>query len=188
MKYRAVTCIALLLFTGLATGALMPTPPTIQIEQEEYLEADDWFQAGVELNSEGNYREATEAFSRSVALAPSNALAWLNLGTTQALSGDYTRGIDSLKKSVQLDPSLALAYSNLGEVCFRADRYDEAVEAYTILLKLWPGNANALYKLGLSHLLLDETEKAQGDYLSLKIVDPELAEKLRHAIIQGAGN
>mgnify|MGYP001221532136 CR=1 FL=1 len=188
MRHRTGTLITLLLFTGLATGALMPNPPPVHIEQEEYLEADDWFQAGIELNSEGNYREATEAFSRSVALAPSNPLGWLNLGTSQALIGDYGHAIDSLNKSVQLDPSLALAYSNLGEVCFRADRYNEAVVAYTILLKLWPGNANALYKLGLSHLLLDETDKAQGEYLSLKMVDPELAEKLRHAIIQGAGN
>ncbi|GFO64159.1 tetratricopeptide repeat protein [Geomonas paludis] len=188
MKYRAGTCIALLLFTGMATGALIPTPPTIHIEQEEYLEADDWFQAGVELNSEGNYREATEAFARSVALAPSNALAWLNLGTSQALIGDYQRAIDSLKNSLLLDNTLALAYSNLAEVCFRADRYQEAAEAYSSLLKLWPGNANALYKLGLTHLLLNETEKAQGEYLTLKIVDPELAEKLHHAIIQGAGN
>ncbi|MBU5612353.1 tetratricopeptide repeat protein [Geomonas azotofigens] len=187
MRHRTGTCVALLLFTGLASGALMPMPQPVHIEQEEYLEADDWFQAGVELNSEGNYREATEAFSRSVALAPSNALAWLNLGTTQALSGDYDRAIVSLKKSVLLDNSLALAYSNLGEVCFRADRYEDAAEAYASLLKLWPGNANALYKLGLTHLLLNEAEKAQGEYLSLKIVDPELAEKLRHAIIQGAG-
>ncbi|WP_224962302.1 tetratricopeptide repeat protein [Geomonas subterranea] len=187
MGHRTSTCLALLLFTGVATGALIPKQHPVHIEQEEYLEADDWFQAGVELNSEGNYREATEAFSRSVALAPGNSLAWLNLGTTQALSGDYNRAIDSLKKSVLLDNSLALAYSNLAEVCFKADRFKEAVEAYTSLLKLWPGNANALYKLGLSHLLLGQSEKAQGEYLSLKLVDPELAEKLHHAIIQGAG-
>ncbi|WP_224982461.1 tetratricopeptide repeat protein [Geomonas agri] len=188
MRYRTGTCVALLLFTGLATGGLIPKQQPIHIEQEEYLEADDWFQAGVELNSEGNYLEATEAFSRSVSIAPGNALAWFNLGTSQALTGDYIRAIDSLKKSVLLDNSLALAYSNLAEVCFKADRYQEAADAYVTLLKLWPGNANALYKLGLTHVLLDQKEKAQGEYLSLKIVDPELAEKLRRAIIQGAGN
>lgn len=186
MRHRTGTYVVLLMFSGLTSDPLVHRPQPVQIEQEEYLEADDWFQAGVELNGEGRYREAVEAFSRSIAVSPSNALSWLNLGTAQALSGDYTRAIDSLKKSLQLDQSLALAYSNLGEVCFKADRYQEAIEAYTALLKLWPGNANALYKLGLSHLLLNQVDKAQGEYLTLKIVDPELAEKLHHAIIQGA--
>jgi tetratricopeptide (TPR) repeat protein len=186
MRHRPGTYVVLLLFTGLATGALMPEPHTVHVEQEEYLEADDWFEAGVALNGEGKYREAAEAFQRSVSLLPDNPLSWLNYGTAQALSGDTTHAIASLKKAVQLDPSLALGYSNLAEVYFRAGRYEEAASAYTTLLRLWPANANALYKLGLSHLLLKEPGKAQAEYLALKIIDPELAEKLRHAIIQGA--
>lgn len=186
MKHSKGTYLALLIVTGFATGALGPKGETLRIGGEEYFEADDWFEAGVELNGDGNYPEAAEAFSRSIALEPHNALSLLNLGTAQALAGDYTRAIDALKKSVELDPSLALAISNLGEVYFRVDRYEEAAAAYTKLLTLWPANANALYKLGLSHLILNDTAKAQAEYLQLKIVSPELAEKLRHAIIQGA--
>ncbi|WP_136525236.1 tetratricopeptide repeat protein [Geomonas ferrireducens] len=186
MKHRKGTYIALLVVTGFATGALAPMGEPLRIGGEEYLEADDWFEAGVELNGDGDYPEAAEAFSRSIALEPHNALSWLNLGTAQALAGDYPHAIDSLKKSVELDPSLALAISNLGEVYFRVDRYEEAATAYKDLLSLWPGNANALYKLGLSHLLLNDAGKAQAEYLLLKIIDPELAEKLRRAIIQGA--
>ena len=188
MRHSTGKYMLLLLIAGLTTGALTPRPLPAPVDQEEYLEADDWFDAGVMLNSEGRYREAAQAFNKSIALAPGNPLSWLNLGTAQALTGDYSRAIDSLKKSLLLDPKLALALSNLGEVCFRADRYEEAAEAYTTLLSLWPDNANALYKLGLSHLFLKETGKAQAQYLSLKIVDPELAEKLRHAIIQGAAD
>lgn len=188
MRHRTGKYLALLLFTGLSTGALTHKQQPAQVEQEEYLEAEDWFQAGIVLNGEEKYDEAAEAFSRSIAVSPGNALAWLNLGTAQALIGEYNEAIDSLKTSVRLDPSLALAHSNLAEVYFRADLYKEAVEAYTILLSLWPGNANALYKLGLTHLLLRDVGKAQAEYLSLKIVDPELAEKLRSAIIQGASD
>ena len=188
MKHYPGTYVMLLLVAGLTTGALAPRPLPAPIDQEEYLEADDWFNVGVMLNSEERYREAAMAFGRSIALAPGNALSWLNLGTAQALVGDYGRAIDALKKSAALDPKLALAFSNLGEVCFRADRYQEAAEAYTTLLSLWPDNANALYKLRLSHLFLNEAGKAQAQYLTLKIVDPELAEKLRHAIIQSAAD
>ena len=188
MKHSAGKYVMLLLIAGLSAGAHDPKPEPAPVDQEQYLEADDWFQAGLTLNSEGRYRDAAEAFKRSISLEPGNALSWLNLGTAQALFGDYVRAIDSLKRSVRLDPKQALAYSNLGEVCFRADRYEEAIAAYTELLSLWPSNANALYKLGLAHLFLNDAGKAQAEYLSLKIVDPELAEKLRHAIIQGASD
>jgi tetratricopeptide (TPR) repeat protein len=176
----------ILLIAGLTTGALEPKPEPAPLDQEEYLEADDWIQVGLALNSDGKYREAAEAFAKSIAIEPGNALSWLNLGTAQALLGDYNKSIESLKRSIRLNPKLALAYANLAEVCLRADRIPEAVEAYTALLALWPANANALYKLGLAHLLLKEPGKAQAEYLSLKIVDPELAAKLLKVINQGA--
>ena len=188
MKHATGKYVMLLLIAGLTTGALEPRLQPVPLDQEEYLEADDWFEAGVALNSEGRYREAAEAFGRSISIKPENALSWLNLGTAQALVGDYSRAIDALKKSVRLDPNLALGFSNLGEVCFRADRFEEAVEAYSTLLSLRPGNANALYKLGLAHLFLDDTGKAQAEYLSLKIIDPDLAEKLLHAINQSVAH
>lgn len=186
MRHRTGKYVMLLLFAGLATGALEPRPQPAPVDQEEYLGADDWFEAGVALNGEGRYIEAAEAFNRSITIDPDNALSWLNLGTAQALVGDYGRAISNLKRSILLNPALALGYSNLGEVCFKADRYQEAVEAYSKLLSLWPDNANALYKLGLAHVFLNDTGKAQAEYLSLKIIDPDLAEKLRHAIMQGA--
>jgi tetratricopeptide (TPR) repeat protein len=174
-----------LLIAGLTTGSLEPKPLPETIDQEEYLDADDWFQAGLAFNSESRYDDAAEAFAKSISIDPKNALSWLNLGTAQALLGEYELSIQSLKKSVVLNPQLALAFSNLAEVCFRNEHFKDAAEAYTSLLALWPDNANALYKLGLVHLHLNEAGKAQGEYLTLKRVDPELAEKLLDAITQG---
>lgn len=182
MSHRTGTYVLLLLVAGLSTGALEPKPMPPPLELEEYLEADDWFQEGISLNSVGRYREAAEAFAKSLAIEPKNPLSWLNMGTAQALEGDYPHAIEALQRSVRLDPKLALGFANLAEVCFRTDRFQEAVEAYTALLALWPHNPNALYKRGLAYLLLNDTGKAQGEYLALKVVDPELAEKLREAI------
>jgi tetratricopeptide (TPR) repeat protein len=176
-----------LLVAGLSSGALTPAPLPAPLELEEYLEADDWFQAGLAMNSAGRYQAAAEAFEKSIAIAPNNALAWLNLGTAQALLGDYARAIVNLRNSVRMDPKLALGYANLAEVCFREQRFAEAIEAYTSLLTLWPDNANALYKRGLAHLSLNEAGKAQAEYLTLKMLDPDLADKLLQAIQQSAG-
>jgi cytochrome c-type biogenesis protein CcmH/NrfG len=186
MRHPTGKYVLTLLIAGLTTGALEPKPLPVPLDQEEYLDADDWFQAGLAFNSDARYRNAADAFAKSLSIEPDNPLSWLNLGTAQALIGDYAHAIEALKKAVRLDPQLALGFSNLAEVCFRADRYQEAVEAYSALLKLAPDNPNALYKLGLAYLFLNDAGKAQAEYLSLKMVDPDLADKLLEAINQSA--
>jgi len=186
MKHPKGKYFLLLLVAGLTTGALVPKPQPTPLDLEEYLEADDWFQAGLAMNGAGRFREAADAFAKSVSIAPENALAWLNLGTAQALLGNYPGAIVNLRNSVRLDPKLALGYANLGEVCFKDRRFREAIEAYTALLALWPDNANALYKRGLAYMSINEVGKAQAQYLSLKMVDPELADQLLQAIKRGA--
>lgn len=177
----------MLLVAGLSTGSLVPKPLPAPLELEAYLDADDWFQAGLTMNSEGRFLEASDAFAKSISINPNNALAWLNLGTAQALLAEYSRAIENLKHSVLLDPKLALGYANLAEVCFREQRFHEAIDAYTSLLDLWPQNSNALYKRGLAHLYLNDAGKAQAEYLALKTVDPELADKLLQVIRRSAG-
>ena len=176
----------LLLVAGLTSGALAPKPLPAPLELEEYLEADDWFQAGLAMNSEGKFEAAAQAFQKSISVAPNNALAWLNLGTAQALLGDYSQAIVNLRKSVRLDPKLGLGYANLAEVCFRQQRFEEAIEAYTALLTLWPDNTNALYKRGVAHVSLNQGGQAQAEYLALKMLDPDLADKLLEVIKQQA--
>ena len=186
MVYPSGRYCTLLLLVGLSIGALQPGPQPAPLNQEEYLDAEDWLQSGLALNGAGNYREAAQAFVRSLSIEPDNPFAWLNLGTSQALLGDYALAINSLKKSVLLDPRLAVGFANLAEVFFRTERFEDAVEAYTGLLALWPNDPNAHYKRGLAYLLLNDAGKAQAEYRSLKMLDPALAGKLLEAIYQNS--
>src|SRR6185369_12559772 len=136
------SCLMVLLLAGLWTSVVEPKALPAPLDQEEYLDAEDWFQAGLALNSTEKYQEAAEAFARSIAIDPENAHAWLNLGTAQALMGDNEQAIETLQKAVQLDPKLAMAYANLGEIYFRTERFEAAVRAYDAMLALWPGDPN----------------------------------------------
>jgi tetratricopeptide (TPR) repeat protein len=186
MKHRTGGYLMVLLLAVLSTGVAGARPEPVPLDQEEYLDAEDWFQAGLVLNSSASYREAAEAFSRRIAIDPENALAWLNLGTAQALQGDYPAAIEALNRAVRLDPKLAMGFANLGEVYFRTEHFQEALEAYGALLTIWPNDPNAHYKRGLAYLFLHDPGKAQAEYLSLKILDPELAGKLNQSITLGA--
>lgn len=186
MRHSACTHLMVLLLAGLAGNVAEARPLPVPLDQEEYLDAEDWFLSGLALNGAGKYPEAAEAFARSTDIDPENPLAWLNFGTSEALSGNYDDAVIHLKMALRLDPKLALGYSNLGEVYFRMQRFPEAIVAYQSLLAFWSDDANAHYKLGLSYLSLDDLGKAQGEYLSLKILDPDLASKLSQAIKESA--
>jgi tetratricopeptide (TPR) repeat protein len=185
MKHTTTGYFMVLLLAGLSGGVNEARPAPAPLDQEEYLDAEDWFRAGLAMNSAGNFREAAEAFSRSIAIDPENPLAWLNLGTAQALRGDFATSISSLRKAVHLDPKLTMGFANLAEVYFRTERFQEALECYAKLLDLKPDDSNAHFKRGLAFLLLDQAGKAQAEYLFLKMLDPELAAKLLQAITHG---
>ena len=186
MRRTTTILFLILLLAGLWAGVAEPKPPPAPLDQEEYLDAEDWFQAGLTLNGAKNYREAAEAFGRSIAIDPENALAWLNLGTAQALLGEDDAAIHALKQSVRLDPKLFMGFANLGEVYLKTGHYQEALDSFGALLALQPDDPNAHFKRGLAYLLLYDAGKAQAEYLSLKILDPELADKLLEAINQAA--
>ena len=188
MRHPTGRYILVLLLAVLFAGVLEAKSPPTSLDQEEYLDAEDWFRSGLALNSAGNYREAAKAFARSIAIDPENPLAWLNLGTAQALGGDDGAAVAALKKAVLLDPKLAMGFANLGEIYFRTRQFEEAVWAYSAELSLWPGDGNAHYKLGLAYLFLKDAGKAQAEYLHLKALDPELAGKLFQAINLGVVN
>lgn len=186
MRIVRVAFLLVPFMIGLTTAVAGAIPMPAPLDQAEYLDADDWFQVGLDLNSEGKYNQAAEAFGRSIDIDPENPLAWLNLGTSQALSGELDSAIGSINKALAIDPRIPLAFANLGEIYFKAERYQEAVDAFSKLLTFWSNDPNAHYKLGLSYLFLKNPGKAQAEYLTLKILDPKLAEELLLAINQGS--
>jgi len=185
MRHSTGGCLLVLFLAGLSTGVTETRALPAPLDQEEYLDAEDWFRAGVAFNNAGKYREASEAFARSIAVDPENPVAWLNLGTAQALAADYAEAVASLRKAVRLDPTLAIGYANLGEIYLRTGRFGEALEVYSALIALLPDDPAAHYKRGLAYLYLADTAKAQAEYLRLKTLDPELAGKLLQSINQG---
>lgn len=100
-----------------AAYALVEKEPTIEEEQGfEFLGAAEWMQKGLELNGQGQYEEAAEAFQKVISVNPDDAVAWFSLGTAKAFSGSYEEAAGFLSQALTFDPDLMVAYSNLGAV------------------------------------------------------------------------
>lgn len=144
----------------------------------DYKGTPEWMQKGLELNGEGRYKEAADAFKQVVAVTPADAVGWFSLGTAMAFDGNYTEAAEVLKQAVQLDPDLMPAYSNLGAVYGRLGQFEDALDAYCQVLRLKPDDANARYNRGIVLAGLGDREAARRDYDLLIAVDQELAAQL----------
>jgi tetratricopeptide (TPR) repeat protein len=73
------------------------------------------------------YREATDAFLRSIGLNAKYAYSHNNLGSVYFAVGDKRRAERSFKKAISLDPEVASFHVNLGSLYFEKRRFDRGM-------------------------------------------------------------
>jgi predicted TPR repeat methyltransferase len=98
---------------------------------------------GIVLYQSERAEEAIAAVEESVALAPDNAEAWLNLGN-MLLGRDASRAERCFGKARDLAPGLVPARGNLAGLLVAEKRYAEAIAELTALLESAPGEPAAL--------------------------------------------
>lgn len=114
------------------------------------LEADRWFEHGLELEQTGApYDQIIEAYQKAAHLDPNSAGAMLNLGTVFFNGHAWADAERSYKRALTIDPNYALAHFNL------ANLYDEqgdaplAMKHYEEAIRIQPTYADAHYNLAL---------------------------------------
>ncbi len=114
------------------------------------IEADQWFERGLELEQTGApFERIVEAYSKAAELDPHSAGALVNLGTVFFNGHAWADAEIYYKKALEIDSDYALAHFNLGNL------YDEwgdgagALHHYNQALKLHPNYADAHYNIAL---------------------------------------
>ena len=117
--------------------------------------AADWVDKGLDLDEQGKYYEAMQAYDMAIAIDPQDVVAWNNKGDVLRLQGKYDEAIEALDKAIKIDPELAVAWYNKGLARDNQGKYDEAIEAYDEAIKLdpqyalaWNNKGNSLYRQG----------------------------------------
>jgi len=125
-------------------------PRGIEPEHPKTLEAELWFQRGLDLEeSGGEIKEVGEAYQRALELNPNAAGAWVNLGTLRYREDDLREAERCYRGALQASPEYALAHFNLGNICEEGGRLEEAAVHYDQALELNPVYADAHYNLAL---------------------------------------
>jgi len=79
-------------------------------------EAEKLFEAGLQLSSQGKYREAAEAYRCHLELFPDNYVAWGNLGSVYCMLIDKKEAEWCLRKALSIKPDYQIAKNNLSRL------------------------------------------------------------------------
>lgn len=113
----------------------------------------EYINKGINYFSDEDYKSAVTAFERALAINPQNAEAYKWLG---------------------------MSYLRLGEnpVTAFPELLGKAVDSFNKALILGPNSAEVHYNLGITYLALNRTDAAEIEYVILKNLDMDMADKL----------
>ncbi len=124
------------------------------------LEADRWFEHGLELERTGApYEQIIEAYQKAAELDPDSAGALVNLGTVFFNGHAWADAEQYYEKALEIDPNYPLAHFNLGNLYHEQGDREAALHHYQEALRINPQYADAHYNLALLH-------QGAGDALS----------------------
>jgi tetratricopeptide (TPR) repeat protein len=114
------------------------------------IEADHWFERGLELEQTGApYEQIIEAYEKAAELDPHSAGALVNLGTVFFNGHAWADAEARYKKALEIDPDYALAHFNLGNLYDEQGAAKDALHHYEEALRIHPNYADAHYNVAL---------------------------------------
>jgi arylsulfatase A-like enzyme/Tfp pilus assembly protein PilF len=104
---------------------------------------------GIAYSDAGNLGRSVDAFSRALALDPSDARARQNLGIAYLKADDPVRAKGELEKALAINDRLAGAWNALGVARARLEDVDGALAAWRSAYESDPSRLDGLFNLGL---------------------------------------
>ncbi len=125
------------------------------------LEADRWFERGLELEQTGApFEQIIEAYQKATELDPRSAGARVNLGTVFFNGHAWADAETQYKEALAIDPDYALPHFNLGNLYDERGDTAEALYHYGEAIRIQPNYSDAHYNLALLHQSLGEVMEA----------------------------
>lgn len=113
--------------------------------------AEDWFLKGNGLSQQGRFKEAVEAYKKSIKLNAKATVAHFNLALAYKNLNKQEEAAVAFEKSVELEPgNLDYRYS-LGNIYNHLQRWEDAIAQLNIVVHRRQGDAEAHGNLGWAY-------------------------------------
>ena len=129
------------------------------------------------MSAGSDFAKADEAWTRAIAIAPTNAAAWSNRGTKRLQAGRWADARDDLERSVELSPDPnapdPLTLNNLGNAEGALGRWDAAMANYLEASKDREMESIALANFALAKFQTGDVDDAVKTTRRILRRDPE---------------
>jgi tetratricopeptide (TPR) repeat protein len=95
-------------------------------ESDDRAAAAEYFRKAYELQMRGDYAEAIELYTRSIATFPT-AEAYTFRGWTYSFLSDYDRAIEDCQQAIKVDPEFGNPYNDIGAYLIEQEKWDNAI-------------------------------------------------------------
>jgi tetratricopeptide (TPR) repeat protein len=109
-----------------------------------------------------DFKSASGACERALALGPGNARALRDCGVLEVMTGHIDSGLKLLNRALALDPLNPNSHAFLGLALLDLRRYPEALAAFKDADALLPGRADSSLFIGIVYYLLGDFESARS--------------------------
>jgi tetratricopeptide (TPR) repeat protein len=135
------------------------------LESDPASDAAQHFRRAYELQMSGEYRQAIEAYSRSIA-AYATAEAYTFRGWTYSFLGEYERAIQDCHQAIRLDPEFGNPYNDIGAYLIEQEKWDEAIPWFekAMVAKRYEARCYPHFNLGRVYEHQHKWEKAKKCY------------------------
>ncbi len=143
--------------------------------------AKDWAHTGYSRLEAGDYQGSMEAYSKSIELEPTHAVAYENRGVAYSRLGDQEAALADFKKALSMhDPKVPLrdTYREMGVAYYRMGRTDDAVASWQKGLNKAPGDASLLNNLAVAYMNRKQYDEAESAAQKAAAADPKMPEAL----------
>jgi tetratricopeptide (TPR) repeat protein len=142
--------------------------------------AAEHFQRAFELQMAGDYPQAIEHYTRSIATFPT-AEAYTFRGWTYSFLSDYTRAIDDCRLAIKVDPDFGNPYNDIGAYLIEQDKWDEAIPWFekAMVAKRYEARCYPHFNLGRVYEHQRKWEKARKCYAQAYAIDDKYVTALK---------
>ena len=153
------------------------------------LEAIQFYNAGVDKLTSGDYLGAITEFSNSIAIDPTDPDSFYNRGYSYHILGEYQAAYDDYGNAVALNPEFADAYGNRCYAAYLLENYEEALDSCEAAIELKDDNPDFFINRGNTYddlavvaveaddldLAAEYSSKAIADYDAAIVLKPDHA-------------
>lgn len=126
-----------------------------------------WNNLGRSHAGMGQFKEAEEAYRKSIAINPFDEFAYNNLGITLAAMNRLGEAEAAYRKQIEVNPLDGYAHFNLGSLLLRLQKVPEALEALERADRITPNDTQRQMALAEALTRLGQRDRARGIFEAL---------------------